>query len=231
MSIYAISDLHLSFGEKVEKPMDIYGSKWVNHAERLYENWQQTITSTDTVLIAGDVSWGLRMNEALPDLQWIDELPGRKIIVKGNHDLWWASTNKLNKMFNSITFLQNQYCKVENFALCGSRGWSCPGSDEFNVQDEKIYNRELLRMGFSLEAAKFGKEKNIIVVMHYPPTNDKLQPSGFTKLFEKYGVKTVVYGHLHGKDGFVKGLKGNLNGVEYKLSSLDYLDSCLMKLY
>ena len=231
MSIYAISDLHLSFGEKVEKPMDIYGSKWVNHAERLYENWQQTITSTDTVLIAGDVSWGLRMNEALPDLQWIDELPGKKIIVKGNHDLWWASTNKLNKMFDSITFLQNQYCKVENFALCGSRGWSCPGSDEFNVQDEKIYNRELLRMSFSLEAAKYGKEKNIIVVMHYPPTNDKLQPSGFTKLFEKYGVKTVVYGHLHGKDGFGKGLKGNLNGVEYKLSSLDYLDSCLMKLY
>jgi len=230
MAIYAIADLHLSFDPNIDKPMDIFGGNWANHAERLKDNWISTIKNEDFVIIAGDVSWALRPAEALCDLEWIHNLPGQKILIKGNHELWWQSVSKLNKLYDDMYFLQNTFYDAGGVAICGSRGWICPGNDDFGSQDEKIYNREVMRLEMSLQSAKDAGFEEIIGAIHYPPTNDKHQASGFTKLFEQYGVKTVVYGHLHGRDVWKKGLKGVLNGVEYKLISLDYLEAKLIKL-
>lgn len=224
MKIFAIADLHLSFDGSVEKPMDIYGGQWINHTEKLKENWEETITKNDTVLIPGDISWALKREEAIADLEWIHNLPGQKVMIKGNHDLWWTGVGRLNKLYDDMFFLQNDFFAAGDMAICGSRGWVCPGSDEFSQHDNKIYEREILRLDFSLSAAKAAGFEKILGMLHYPPTNDKMQNSGFTDLFCKYGVKKVVYGHLHGKDGFKNGLKSILNGVEYKLVSVDYLE-------
>ncbi len=225
MNIFAIGDLHLSFDERIQKPMDIFGPSWVAHHEKLRQNWEERVREEDLVIIPGDVSWGLRQDEAMADLQWIHQLPGKKVITKGNHDLWWTSVTRLNRLYDDMTFLQNHcYMTDEGIAVCGTRGWICPGTEGFDDHDEKIYSRELLRLEFSLkEAEKAGAEK-IIAALHYPPTNDKLQGSGFTAMLEAFGVKTCVYGHLHGKEAFKNGIKGVLNGVEYRLVSLDYAE-------
>lgn len=225
MSIFAIGDLHLSFDERVDKPMDIFGSVWESHAEKLKEKWIETVEDKDTVILAGDISWALTKEEAYADFEWLHNLPGQKVIIKGNHDLWWTGITKLNDIYDDIYFLQNTFYEAENTAICGTRGWVCPGHEGFDSHDEKIYKRELLRLEASLAMAKEKGFDDIIGVLHYPPTNDKLQKSGFTELFEKYGVRKVVYGHLHGKESYSKGLKANLNGVSYGLVSLDYLDA------
>lgn len=238
MKIYAIGDLHLSFGEESNKPMDIFGKEWENHGERLKEYWNDTVKSEDIVIICGDVSWALRPEEADTDLKWIDALKGRKVIFKGNHDLWWQSTLKLNRKYegSSLTFVQNNAYMISNseidtgIAVCGSRGWICPGTDGFTGHDRKIYEREALRLKMSLDdGVRQGAEK-IIGVLHFPPTNDKQQGSLFTETMEKYNVKTCIYGHLHGKDVFKNGLKGLYNSVKYQLVSYDYLEGKLKEI-
>ena len=226
MSIYAIGDLHLSFDERVDKPMDIFGPLWANHTERLKENWINTVREPDTVIIAGDISWGLTKDEAYADFEWIHQLPGRKVIIKGNHDLWWTGITKLNQLYDDVYFLQNHFYAADGYAICGSRGWICPGNDGFTPQDEKIYKRELLRVEASLKAAKQAGYERIIGVLHYPPTTEKFQNSGFTELFTEYGAETVVYGHLHGPEVFKNGLQAVFNGTRYMLVSLDYLRAC-----
>lgn len=226
MSIYAIADLHLSFS--AEKPMDIYGGEWVNHTEKLKKNWESIISEDDTVILPGDSSWALRFEDALVDLRWISELPGKKVFIKGNHDLWWNSVSKLNAQFQNMFFLQNTFYEAEGYAICGSRGWICPGDDDFTAQDEKIYQRELGRLRLSLEsAAKAGYGKKtagrIIGVLHFPPASDNHGRSGFTELFGEYGVEKVVYGHLHGRDAYGNSLRGIRNNIEYILTSTDYL--------
>lgn len=228
MRLYAIGDLHLSFGEGVEKPMDIFGPLWEGHAEKLRANWEAIIQPEDTVIICGDISWGLKLEEAKADLDWVHELPGKKIFFKGNHDLWWQSIGKLNKLYDdgTMNFMQcNCYMLDEKTAVCGARGWVCPGSDGFSEHDRKIYQREVARLKMSLDDAKKQGAEKIIGVLHFPPTNDKHQASGFTQLMSEYGVKTCVYGHLHGRDAFKNGIKSVYNGVQYRLVSLDYLDA------
>lgn len=220
MSIYIIGDLHLSKDPAIDKPMDIFGDSWLNHDDRVEEEWKKLVKEDDTVVIAGDISWGLKLEEAMMDLQWIDSLPGKKVILKGNHDLWWSGIGKMNKLFDSITFMQNTAYLVGETAICGSRGWNCPGSESFQESDTKIYNREVLRLEMSLKDAVSKGAKKIIGVMHYPPTNDKKQPSDFTRLFEEYGVKNVYYGHLHGQDA-KRSVALNINGISYRLISLD----------
>ncbi|MGI6731023.1 MAG: metallophosphoesterase [Anaerovoracaceae bacterium] len=229
MSIFAIADLHLSLSG--EKPMDIYGGEWVNHTEKIKNLWMETVTKEDTIILPGDNSWALKLEEAKEDLEWLSNLPGKKVMVKGNHDLWWNSISKLNKLHDSMYFLQNTFYEAENMAICGTRGWICPGDDDFTPHDEKIYKRELGRLKLSLEAAaaagfaepgEDGRSR-IICALHYPPTNDRLMSSGFTDLFEAYRVQKVVYGHLHGKDAYKNGLMGMRNQVEYYLTSVDYL--------
>lgn len=230
MSIYAIGDLHLSMDPKIDKPMDIYGGIWVDHARKVKENCEKKITDNDTLIIAGDISWALKLPDAMADLEWISNLPGKKVCFKGNHDLWWSGIKKLNTLFDDITFMQNDVYMVEKIAICGTRGWICPGTDGFDASDEKIYKRELLRLEASLKAAIAADAQEIIGVMHYSPTNDKKQLSGFTDLFEKYGVKEVVFGHLHGHDAERNKEPFNLNGVTYRLVSLDGIDADPVKL-
>lgn len=229
MKIFAIGDLHLSFDERIQKPMDIFGGEWVNHAQKLKGCWLQQINPEDIVIICGDISWGLRLEEAEADFKWIKELPGTKLIFKGNHDLWWQSTGKLNKLYGDekMIFVQNAAYVFENqgekIAVCGSRGWICPGDDDFTQADKKIYERELLRLKMSLDEGKRLEADKFVAALHYPPTNDKMQSSGFTELLSQYNVKICVYGHLHGKEAFKNGPKGLFNGVKYELVSLDYL--------
>ena len=233
MKIFAIGDLHLSFGETVEKPMDIFGGQWIGHTEKLYKSWHEKISDEDIVIICGDISWGLKLEEAKADLDWIHGLPGRKLLFRGNHDLWWKSIGKLNELYDDGTmeFVQNRCVVAEvpgqgpgRVAVCGTRGWICPGTEGFTQHDRKIYQREAARLRMSLEDARKAGAETIIGVLHFPPTNDKRQRSDFTDLMTEYGVKTCVYGHLHGREAFKNGLKGLYNGVEYKLVSLDYLD-------
>ncbi|MBR6014946.1 MAG: metallophosphoesterase [Firmicutes bacterium] len=226
MAIFAIADLHLSFDPRVEKPMEIYGARWQNHAERLEESCKEMINDEDTVLIAGDISWALKQEEAMADLDWVhSRIPGQKVLLKGNHELWWQSVSKLNKLYDDMFFLQNTFFAAEGTAICGTRGWLCPGAADYTEQDEKIYRREALRLEMSLEAARAAGFTDIIGALHYPPTDERHNASRFTEIFEKYGVKHVYYGHLHGKDVWPKGLQGIYNGVEYNLISLDYLDA------
>ena len=141
MSIYAVADLHLSLAPGIEKPMDIYGPRWFNHVERLRKSWCAQITDQDTVIIAGDISWGLKLNEAKYDLDWVDSLPGHKVIFKGNHDLWWSGISRLNRMYESITFVQNDFYPAESVVICGTRGWLTPDNEDFTSEDEKICER------------------------------------------------------------------------------------------
>ena len=227
MSLYAIGDLH--FSTAVNKPMDVFGDNWDNHQEKIINNWKEVISDEDTVLVLGDTSWAINMDEAKEDLDIINNLPGKKVFIKGNHDYWWSSLNKLKKAYEEISFLQNTYYKYENIGICGSRGWLCPNEVKFDSNDMKIYRREVLRLEMSIQSAIQNGCNNIIVITHYPPTNDQLEESEFTKLYEKYNVKKVIYGHLHGKESFEMGLKGIRNGIEYILASSDYLDFKLIK--
>lgn len=221
MGIFAISDLHLS--EAVHKPMDIFGDVWSGHREKIEENWKCTVAEDDLVLIPGDISWGMSFEEAVPDLDFIESLPGRKVLMSGNHDYWWTSVSRMNGLFKTMVFIKNTFYGFGNTAICGSRGWTYPNDTEFTKQDEKVYNRELIRLRLSLDAALRAGYSDIIGMMHYPPADAEGRSTGFTDIFEEYGVKTVIYGHLHGINSFETGVKGQVRGVSYSLVSADYL--------
>lgn len=221
MALYAISDLHLAFN--VDKPMDIFGERWLNHDEKIKKNWESKINEEDTVLIAGDISWSMRAEDSKYDLDWIDSLPGKKIISKGNHDYWWQSISKLNNMYENTKFVQNNFYTYEDYAICGTRGWTSPDSDKFTQHDRKIYDRELIRLRLSLDIAKNAGYSKFIVMVHYPPTNENYDETEFTKVFKEYGVEKVIYGHLHGPSNFrIKNDK--VDGVEYINTSCDFIN-------
>lgn len=234
MKIYAIGDLHLSFNNNIDKPMDKFGPGWENHPDRLKENWQKLVDDEDLVLIPGDISWGMKLEEAMDDLEWIHNLPGIKVISKGNHDLWWGRITYLNTLYDDVVFLQNDcyYLEDENIVIAASRGWPYPGSDEYTEHDEKIYARELGRLKLGLDAAvKKAPDADIYVCLHYPPTGPSGRETDFTKLLEEYGVKRCIYGHLHGENAYETGIKGMLRGTEYTLVSLDYLNAVPKLIY
>ena len=228
MSLYAIGDLH--FATSVDKPMDIFGDKWTDHETKIINDWNLNVNQEDTVLVLGDTSWGINLQEAKSDLDIIHKLPGEKIFIKGNHDYWWTTVTGLNKLYDNMSFLQTNFYEYKDYAICGGRGWICPNSVKFDENDAKIYKREENRIRLSLECARKKGYTKIIVITHYPPTNDQLEESLFTKLFEEYNVEKVIYGHLHGKESFKMGLKGVRNGVEYILVSCDYTDFNLIKI-
>lgn len=224
MRIFAIGDLHLS--SDGTKPMDIYGGQWINHTGRIKEKWMSLVRDEDLVIIPGDISWALKRQDADEDLKWISGLPGQKILIKGNHDLWWSSVSRLNEFDDKMFFLQNNCYYKNDVAICGSRGWICPGDADYKEHDEKIYKREVGRLRLSLEEGRKSGAKEIIGAMHYPPAGNKNEGSDFTKLFEEYGVKQVVYGHLHDPEANLRGIHGLYNGVTYHLVSCDYLKCC-----
>ena len=221
MALWAISDLHLAISS--DKPMDIFGKKWSNHHVKINKNWISKISPGDTILIAGDISWSMHMTEGMDDLEWIHQLPGRKILIKGNHDYWWSSITKLNALYADMNFIQNNFFNYNDIAICGTRGWNCPGSTKFSIHDEKIYNRELIRLRISLDAAVKSGYKKFIVMLHYPPTNDKFEETGFINIAKEYNVESVIYGHLHGAS-LNRLYEGNIEGVNYIVTSCDYLD-------
>ncbi|GAB6168117.1 metallophosphoesterase [Clostridium carnis] len=221
MALYAISDLHLAF--TTDKPMDIFGEKWLKHDEKIKNNWIEKINEEDMILIAGDISWSMRAEESKIDLDWIEALPGKKIISKGNHDYWWGSISKLNKMYENTKFLQNNFYTYKDYAICGSRGWICEGTERFTAKDKKIHDRELIRLRLSLDAAKAAGFKKIIVMIHYPPTNEKQENSAFTELFKEYKVEKVIYGHLHGPS-LANVLNGEKDGIEYIMTACDFIN-------
>ena len=228
MALYAIGDLHLSLS--VDKPMDIFGEAWVHHEEKIKEDWIAKVSDQDTVLIPGDISWATTFEDACVDLTWIDELPGMKVLLRGNHDYWWTSLKRMSETFPQMKFIQNNYYEYGPYVICGTRGWVCPNKQNFDAHDEKIYKRELLRLKLSLDSAKKATDKPIIVMTHYPPTNDAYEPSGFTEIYEAYGVEKVIYGHLHTEVSFKCGLQGEVNGVTYQLVSSDYVKFQLQKI-
>lgn len=221
MALYAISDLHLAF--TTDKPMDIFGEKWIKHDEKIKENWISKIKEEDTVLIAGDISWSMKSSDSKGDLDWINDLPGKKIISKGNHDYWWSGISKLNSMYDNTKFLQNNFYVYEDYAICGSRGWILEGSDRFTEKDKKIFNREIIRLRLSLDKAKEAGFEKFIVMIHYPPINERIEESAFTEIFKEYGVEKVIYGHLHGPS-LATAFNGEHEGVNYIITSCDYLN-------
>lgn len=224
MALFAIADLHFSFS--TNKPMDIFGDHWKNHSQKIIKNWKSIVKEEDTVLLPGDLSWGMRLEEAAADLDVIYRLPGRKILLGGNHDYWWKSSSKLEARYPGMRFLKNDFDRYEDWAVCGTRGWLCPNDVWFTEQDKKIYEREQVRLKLSLDAAMGKGAENIVLMMHYPPMNDKKEDSAFTELFREYPIKKVVYGHLHGETSHATGFQGERYGIEYELVAADYIDFC-----
>ncbi|MCT4545433.1 MAG: metallophosphoesterase [Vallitalea sp.] len=219
--IYAIGDLHLSFSNN--KPMKVFGNHWNKHYEKIKNDWEARVKEDDLVLIPGDISWAMKLEEARKDMEFISRLPGRKILIKGNHDYWWSSLNKVSTMYKDLEFIQNTSIIYNNIAICGTRGWTCPNKVKFTKDDEKLYLREVNRLEIALKSINQPIDK-IYVMTHFPPTNELFEPSEFTKLYNEYNVDKVIYGHLHGKESFKMGLQGVRENVEYILVSCDYLN-------
>ncbi len=227
MPLFAISDLHLSF--QVEKPMDIFGTNWRNHHKKIAHYWHKYVGPEDTVIIGGDISWGMKLEEAKADLKFLGELPGKKVIIKGNHDYWWESYSKVKKYLPThITALQNNYYPFDpqmGIAICGTRGWQFPGqSKDSDIEhDKKIFNRELHRLELSLASAwKAGFTKPIVAV-HFPPLKNGMPEPMILNLMQNYNVKICLYGHLHGKD-HIYAFTGNMDEVYFYFTSSDYLN-------
>ena len=229
MAIYAIADLHLSFN--TDKPMNIFG--WSNYEEKIKEDWLSKVNNDDIVLLLGDFSWEIKLKDTFKDFEFINMLPGKKILLKGNHDLWWTTIKSMRNFLQqqnikNIDFLYNNSYEFENKIICGTRGWNLTAENE---QDEKIINREVLRLNNSIEdgTKKYGDKKEIIVCMHYPPITKENQDNQFIRTLKKYNVKRCLYGHLHGKahQNAVEGLK---DGIEYTMVSCDYTNFKLIQI-
>ena len=234
MSIYVIGDLHLSFN--TQKPMDIFGENWTGHEEKIKRDWLQKVKDEDLVVLPGDFSWETYLENTKKDFEYLNSLPGKKILLKGNHDYWWTTITSMRKFlkennFENIGFLYNNSYEFENKILCGTRGWSITDEET----NEKLINRELIRLELSLQDGvnKYGTDKEIIVFMHYPPiTKAKIitgQEAKFVEMMRKYKVKRCFYGHLHGTS-IADAVEGNIEGIELKLVSADGLDFELQKI-
>lgn len=230
MKIFAISDLHIS--TNTNKPMDVFGGNWVGYLEKIYADWESKVSDDDLVLIAGDISWAMSIDDAVKDISTFAALKGKKIIIKGNHDYWWSGIGKVrDSLPESVYALQNDSVKIGDVVICGSRGWTVPGAPDFTEQDLKLYKRETERLRLSLSSAKKLAEngEKIIAMIHYPPFNVRRESSAYTDIFEEFGVDSVIYGHLHGKD--VRADKFLIkNGIKYYLTSCDLVDNKLTEI-
>jgi uncharacterized protein len=227
--IFAIGDPHLSRARP--KPMDIFGPQWENHAERIFASARSLVADDDLLIVAGDISWATRLDEALPDLADIGALPGSKLLLKGNHDYWWQSRAKIEQAVNpTIALLHCDSRVVGGTAIVGGRGWTLPGDEYFTAEDEKLYKREIERLKLSLASLKGKTYSRILAAMHFPPINSRREPSEVTDLLERHGVDVCIYGHLHG-DGIANGFNGTRNGVRYQLVSADSVGFTPVEVY
>ena len=240
MSLYIIGDLHLSFSEnkKEEKPMNIFGNNWDGHAEKIKKDWLEKVQPEDTVILAGDFSWATYLEDTLADFSYLNELPGKKIMLKGNHDYWWTTVTSMKKYLdenhiNNVDFLQNNSFKIENKVIVGTRGWALQDTEN----SAKMINREASRLELSIKNAieQFGENNEIICIMHYPPIsrqkmkNEYLYDSKILDVMKQYNIKSCYYGHLHGK-AHNEAIEGQVEGIEFKLISSDYLNFKLYKI-
>lgn len=226
--IFAISDLHLPGG--VDKAMDLFGEHWQDHFSKIREDWLGKVTKQDIVLIPGDISWAMRLEDALIDLHAIGELPGQKIIIKGNHDFWWSSLTRVRDALpKSIHALQNDAILLGDAVFCGSRGWSLPGNEDDSQEDRKLFSRELIRLRLSLKAAQqIRYTRRLVALCHFPPLNGRGEDSEVSSLLEEFRVDDVVYGHLHGP-ACAAGFSGLKNGIRYWFTSCDCLGFKLLE--
>jgi uncharacterized protein len=219
MAIYAIGDLHLPGGQ--EKPMDVFGSHWDDHVTRITEQWKQIVAPEDLVLIPGDISWAMHFEQAKGDLTAIAQLPGEKVLLRGNHDYWWSSIGKIRSWLPAgMHALQNDTFAWHGVMICGTRGWVFPTEQNpLDATDQRIYVRELIRLELSLQTAQ-NQELPILVMMHYPPLLKDTVTTAFTELLEKYRVSMCCFGHLHDV-GIANAFQGVLRGIAYHLVSCD----------
>jgi len=222
--VFAIADLHLEGSQN--KPMGIFGDHWDNHWDKIKESWISNITDDDIVIIPGDISWAMSLDDAKTDIEELSKLPGNQIFIKGNHDFWWSSYTKVNNILSEKQhIIQNTAININDVVIAGTRGWLCPNSQEYKEKDEKIYKREAIRLELSLdEAAKLMDEKSTLIgVMHYPPFAVDKHPTLFTEIWERYSPAAVVFGHIH-SPMMAKKYEGELNGVEYIMTACDYIN-------
>ena len=222
MALYAIADLHLSLG--CNKPMDVFPG-WHGYVERLKENWLNTVSDQDVVVIAGDISWGMSLSQALADFQFLNDLPGRKLLLKGNHDYWWETRRKMDAFFEqhgltTLTIVHNDcYPLGDGRAVCGTRGWFYDAEADV---DKKILNREIGRLQMSVNAA-IEKEYHPVVFLHYPPYYAGAACEDMLRALKDLGVSTCFYGHIHGRSAIQKATNGCVDGISLKLISSDAL--------
>jgi len=233
---YAIADLHLPGGDV--KPMDVFGPQWERHFERIAGDWRARVAEGDVVLIPGDISWAMRQAEAERDLRVIGALPGRKILLRGNHDYWWSAIGRVRAALpENMHALQNDALTVDEQVFCGARGWICPGEEPLSPEDARVYAREVLRMRMSLEAARrLAPELPLSVLMHFPPAPEPRAGSEFLSLAAAYGASRLVYGHLHGAGlrHAISGRHGSMmihqvscDGLGFRLLDLDAVEADL----
>ena len=232
MKIYSISDLHLDINNT--KPMNVFGHVWDNYIEKIVSDWNSKVQDDDVVVLAGDYSWAMKLEDVVPDFIWLNSLKGIKIIIRGNHDYWWHSVSKVRAVLPpNVYALQNDAIKIGNYIFCGNRGWLIPEGKNNNDENQKIYARELIRLGMSLKSAqdlKTSEQDKIIYITHYPPFNNKVEPNEFTKMIEDAGVETCIFAHLHGYIN-PKMMYNKINGVDYYLTSCDALNNKLLQVY
>ncbi|MCR4956379.1 MAG: metallophosphoesterase [Lachnospiraceae bacterium] len=223
MSLYAIGDLHLNF--MVERNMDQYGDVWKHHEKKVKKHWEKLITEEDTVVVTGDHTMGRKMVECRDDLEFIASLPGRKILLRGNHDMFWKSkkTPALNQEYKDrLYFLQNNFYSYGEYALVGTKGYCYEGKDSYE-HFLTIRKREMERLKLSFDLAKEAGYEKFIMFLHFPPTSVGEMESPFTEIAKEYGVEKVVYSHCHGKLHFEDSFLGEVDGIQYELVSGDYL--------
>ena len=223
MALWAMGDFHLAFS--VDKPMEVFDPIWKNHEKKIQKYVTKCVKDTDTIVITGDHSWGRNLEECETDLKFIEELPGRKILLRGNHDMFWDAkkTARLNDSFEGrLQFLQNNYYNYGDYALVGTKGYCYEGKDSIE-HFLKIREREVERLRTSFDKAKADGYSKFIMFLHYPPTTIGEQESPFTQMAEEYGAEQVIYSHCHGRERYDDSFKGEVNGIMYRLVSSDYL--------
>ena len=221
MSLFSIADLHLSLNPKTNKAMDVFPG-WIDYVDKIKLNWSKIVKPTDTVVVAGDISWAMDLNEAYEDFNFLDSLPGEKLILKGNHDYWWNTMKKMQDFLNendfkSIKILHNNSYFSQGKFICGTRGWFYD-----NPEDKKVLNREICRLKASIDSI-FDKEKEPIVFIHYPPIYGNYYCDEIMEVLINYGIKKCYYGHIHGESS-QNALIGTYYGIEFRLISADFIN-------
>lgn len=235
MSIWALSDPHLSFGSN--KPMDVFGEQWADHPALIESEWQAVVKETDTVLMPGDISWGMNFREALPDLAFINNLPGTKLIGRGNHDYWWNSLTKMEQFaadnqLKTLRFMRNNAFVIEDVVIANTRGWILPEDRNFTEQDDKIFKRELIRLRLSLEEGRKLRQEGqaFLLTLHYPPLGPAGRATEITEILHEYDVSACIYGHVHGRNPYAS-FNGDHEGIVYKNTACDLLGFKPLLLY